>query len=195
MKENKITTLSRTILYKGWSALSSYKILYQRDNGELELQTREIYNSGDGAAVLLYNPQEKKIILIKQFRLPVYLNSETDGFILECCAGLLDNQNPEKTIINEVYEETGYRIANVKKIYEAFATPGAHMEKIHYFVATYTAAMKAGEGGGKQEEQEEIEILEFDYNQIPDLLREGKIIDSKTIILLQWAWLNLQDNT
>lgn len=191
MKGNKITTLSRTVLYKGWSALSSYKILYQRDNGTTELQTREIYNSGDGAAVLLFNPQDKKIVLIKQFRLPVYLNSDTNGFILECCAGLLDDANPEKTIINEVYEETGYRIENVTKIFEAFATPGAHMEKIHYFVASYSESMKAGDGGGKLEEQEEIEILEFDYDQIPELLREGQIIDSKTIILLQWAMLNL----
>lgn len=191
MKGNKITTLSRTVLYKGWSALSSYKILYQRDNGATELQTREIYNSGDGAAVLLFNPQDKKIVLIKQFRLPVYLNSDTNGFILECCAGLLDDANPEKTIINEVYEETGYRIENVTKIFEAFATPGAHMEKIHYFVASYSESMKAGDGGGKLEEQEEIEILEFDYDQIPELLREGQIIDSKTIILLQWAILNL----
>ena len=191
MKGNKITTLSRTVLYKGWSALSSYKILYQRDNGATELQTREIYNSGDGAAVLLFNPQDKKIVLIKQFRLPVYLNSDTDGFILECCAGLLDDANPEKTIINEVYEETGYRIENVTKIFEAFATPGAHMEKIYYFVASYSESMKAGDGGGKLEEQEEIEILEFDYDPIPELLREGQIIDSKTIILLQWAILNL----
>lgn len=191
MKSSKIITLSRKLLYRGWSTLNSYHILYTRENGHIESQIREIYNSGDGAAILLYNPDDKKIILIRQFRLPVYLNSPGDGFILECCAGLLDHNNPEMTIIKEVLEETGYLVKDVKKIYEAFATPGAHMEKIHYYIASYSPSMKQAKGGGNHDEQEEIEILEFDYIQIPDLLKNGYIIDSKTIILLQWALLNL----
>lgn len=188
---HKTKILSRSILYKGWSTLNSYKVLYMRENGEIQIQTREIYNSGDGAAILLYNPDAQKILLIKQFRLPVYLNHNSDGFILECCAGLLDSKNPKETIIKEVFEETGFLIHEVKKVYEAFATPGAHMEKIHYFVGFYNNNMKINDGGGKIEEQEEIEVVEFDYSQIPLLLEKGKIIDSKTIVLLQWALINL----
>ncbi len=190
-KSEKIKILSRKILYKGWSTLSSYKVLYRRNNGKEEIQTREIYNSGDGAAILLYNPMDRKLILIRQFRLPVYLNHASDGFILECTAGLLDDMHPIETIKKEVYEETGYVIHDVKKIYEAFATPGAHMEKIHYFVGQYDASMKMSDGGGHETEQEEIEIIEFNYEEIDSLLSGGKIIDTKTIVLLQWALINL----
>lgn len=188
---NIVTFQKETILYKGWSTLKEFVVAYKRRDGNTEVQVREIYNSGDGAAILLYNPVDKKILLIRQFRLPVYLNGHPDGFIIECCAGMLDNLHPEKAIIKEVAEETGYEISGVTKIYEAFATPGAHMEKIHFYSARYDSSMRIHNGGGEISEQEDIEILEYKYEDIPTLLKDGSIIDAKTIILLQWAMMNL----
>ena len=183
----RIKIIKEKILYKGWSTLKEYIISYTRSDGEVEDHIREIYNSGDGAAVLLYNPEEKKILLIRQFRLPVLLNGHASGFILECCAGMLDNLNPKEAIIKEIAEETGYVIREVSKIYEAFATPGAHMEKIHFYTAAYSKNQKIHQGGGDSSEQEDIEIVEYEYKEISKLLQSGLIVDSKTIILLQWA--------
>jgi GDP-mannose pyrophosphatase NudK len=183
----RVKILEETTLYRGWSTLKRYIITYTRQDRRKEKQIREIYNSGDGAAVLLYNPNEKKILLIRQFRLPVLLNGHKDGFIIECCAGMLDELHPEEAVIKEIKEETGYMVKDVTKIYEAFATPGAHMEKIHFYTAKYNASMKVHEGGGELSEQEDIEILEYGYDEIPELLQSGTIIDAKTIILLQWA--------
>ncbi len=188
---SNIKILKKTSLYKGWSTLNEYIIDYTRRDGRTEQQTREIFDSGDGAAVLLYNPSVRKILLIRQFRLPVLLNGHADGFIIECCAGMLDELNPEQAIIKEIEEETGYQVTEVTKIYEAFATPGAHKEKIHFYSAEYNYGMKIHNGGGDISEQEDIEILEYRYDQIPDLLISGEIIDAKTIILLQWAMMRL----
>lgn len=178
-------------LYKGWSWLRKFVIDYTRSDGEKELQTREIYNSGDGAAILLYNPLTREIVLIKQFRLPVLLNSDTDGFVIECCAGMLDDLDPMQAIIKEVKEETGYEVTQVTKIYEAFATPGAHTEKIHFYIAKYSENLKIAQGGGDSSEQEDIEILHYRYDEIATLLKDGLIIDAKTIVLLQYALLHL----
>jgi nudix-type nucleoside diphosphatase (YffH/AdpP family) len=186
-----IKILKKTTLYKGWSTLKEYIIDYTRHDGRTEQQTREIYDSGDGAAVLLYNPSVRKILLIRQFRLPVLLNGHKDGFIIECCAGMLDELNPEQAIIKEIEEETGYQVTEVTKIYEAFATPGAHKEKIHFYTAQYDGSMKKHAGGGDASEQEDIEILEYEYDQISALLTSGEIVDAKTIILLQWAVMRL----
>jgi len=188
----RVKILEETILYKGWSTLKRFVIDYTRQDGRKEQQVREIYNSGDGAAVLLYNPAEKKILLIRQFRLPVLLSGHPNGFIIECCAGMLDELHPEQAIIKEIKEETGYMVKDVTKIYEAFATPGAHMEKIHFYTARYDASMKVHSGGGELSEQEDIELLEYGYDDISRLLKSGEIIDAKTIILLQWAWRELK---
>ena len=189
--DGRVRILKDTILYKGWSTLKQYIILYTRIDGKQEEQVREIYDSGDGAAVLMFNPEDRKIILIRQFRLAVMLNSETDGFILECPAGMLDMLHPEDTIIKEIKEETGYEVIKVTKIYEAFATPGAHKEKIHFYTAVYHHDMLMHQGGGDSSEQEDIEVLEYCYDEISNLLSGGRIIDAKTIILLQWAQLHL----
>lgn len=187
----RIKFISESTIYKGWSTLKEYIIDYTRRDGRTEQQIREIYDSGDGAAVLLFNPSTRKILLIRQFRLPVLLNGHPDGFIIECCAGMLDSLNPEQAIIKEIEEETGYKVTNVTKLYEAFATPGAHKEKIHFYSAEYNDGMKIHHGGGEITEQEDIEILEYGYHDIPDLLQSGAIIDAKTIILLQWAMMRL----
>lgn len=187
---NRVKIIRESILYQGWSTLIQYVIDYIRSDQHTETLVREIYDSGDGVVVLLYNNKTDKILLIRQFRLPVYLNGHPTGFILECCAGLLDHHQPESAAKKEIEEETGYRLQNIHKIYEAFATPGAHKEKIHYYYGLYDEQMQISQGGGLITENEDIEIIEYPYSQIPELLKSGAIIDSKTIILLQWALLN-----
>lgn len=187
---NRVKIIRESILYQGWSTLIQYVIDYIRSDQHTETLVREIYDSGDGVVVLLYNNKTDKILLIRQFRLPVYLNGHPTGFILECCAGLLDHHQPESTAKKEIEEETGYRLQNIHKIYEAFATPGAHKEKIHYYYGLYDEQMQVSQGGGLITENEDIEVIEYPYSKIPELLKSGAIIDSKTIILLQWALLN-----
>ena len=185
-----VKIISVETLYKGWSELRRYVLDYTRKDGTQEKQIREIYNSGDGAAILLHNNTTKKVMLVRQFRLPALLNGHTDGMLLEACAGMLDENDAENAIIREVYEETGIHITKAEKIFEAFATPGAHMEKIHFFTAEYTEEHKAHDGGGLPEETEEIELVELSYEEIPGYIKRGKITDIKTIALLQYGLLH-----
>ena len=163
---------------------------FKTKEGSWQNQSRECYDRGDGACVLLYNPLKKTIILTKQFRMPSYLNGNDDGMMLEVCAGLLDAQDPITCIKNEAEEETGYKINNPTKVFEIYSTPGAVTEKIHYFIAEYSDAMKISEGGGLEAETEEIEVLEFDFEESLKLISTGKICDAKTVILLQYAKIN-----
>ncbi|MEZ4909542.1 MAG: NUDIX domain-containing protein [Saprospiraceae bacterium] len=192
--DQKVALVKETILYKGWSTLKQFLVHYTREDGKIEHQIREIYDSGDGAAVLMFDPDARKILLIRQFRLAALLNGHENGFIVECCAGMLDALHPEAAIIKEIFEETGYTVQHVNKIYEAFATPGAHMEKIHFFTCAFQWQDKSHAGGGDIAEQEEIFIECYDYADVSGLLRNGNIVDCKTIVLLQWALLHLIDN-
>lgn len=163
---------------------------YQTNNGNWQTQSRECYDRGDGAAILLYNPTKKTVILIKQFRIPSYLNGNATGMMIEVCAGMLDKDNPEECIIKEVEEETGFKISNPKKVFELYSTPGAVTEKIHYFIAEYSDDMKISEGGGLEEEHEEIEVLEINFETALSMVSKGEINDAKTVVLLQYAKLN-----
>lgn len=163
---------------------------YQTNNGSWQTQSRECYDRGDGAAILLYNPNKKTVILIKQFRMPSYLNGNATGMMIEVCAGLLDENNPEACIIKEVEEETGFKISNPKKVFELYSTPGAVTEKIHYFIAEYNDEMKISDGGGLEEEHEEIEVLEINFENALTMVSKGEINDAKTVVLLQYAKLN-----
>ncbi|MDO9274876.1 MAG: NUDIX domain-containing protein [Lutibacter sp.] len=163
---------------------------FQTNNGSWQKQSRECYDRGDGAAILLYNPTKKTVILIKQFRMPSYLNGNATGMMIEVCAGLLDENNPEACIIKEVEEETGFKISNPKKVFELYSTPGAVTEKIHYFIAEYNDDMKISDGGGLEEEHEEIEVLEINFETALSMVSKGEINDAKTVVLLQYAKLN-----
>ena len=190
-KRSKIQIKNESVLYSGWSTLKKYVLEYTRDDGRVETQVREIYNSGDGAAVLMYDLNASKVLLIQQFRLAALLHGHYDGFIYECCAGMLDDLSPQDAIIKEIYEETGYRVADVQKIYEGFATPGAHMEKIHFYVCAFNHNHQEHHGGGEVAEQEEIWLKLVDFDEVEAMLDSGTITDAKTIILLQWALLYL----
>ncbi len=188
MREPKIDIKEKQLLSDNHYILHKYAIGYERKNGEIEIQEREIYDKGSGAAILLYNLKQGTVILTRQFRLAMYLNEGNQkGMSIEVCAGLLDGLTPEECIIKETLEETGYQIEKPKHLYDAYMTPGAVTEKVSYFIAPYDTAMKVAHGGGLEEEQEEIEILELSFEEAYDMIAEGKIIDGKTIMLLQYA--------
>lgn len=190
MDSKRVKITSTEVLSDNWYQLNKVTFDYLRSDGEWQTQIRESYDRGNGAAVFMYNKESQNIILIRQFRLPSYLNGNKDGLLIETCAGLLDADDPETCIKKEILEETGYQINKVTKVFEAFMTPGAVTEQIHYFTAEYTSNMKTTEGGGLVQEQEDIEVLEMPFTQAIDLLNEGKIKDAKTMLLLQYAQIH-----
>lgn len=187
MDNNKIKIKRVENLSHNWYKLDKVTFDFQTKNGIWQEQIRECYDRGDGAAILLYNSIKKTVVLTKQFRMPSYLNGNKTGMSIEVCAGLLDKNDPLTCIINEAEEETGYEIKKPIKLFEIFSTPGAVTEKIHYFIAEYNDEMKISDGGGLEEETEEIEVLEIPFSQALDMIYSGEINDAKTIILLQHA--------
>ena len=190
MNNRKVKIRSIKNLSNDWYKLDKVNFDYQLISGEWQNQNRESYNRGNGACILLYNSKENTVVLTKQFRMPSYLNGNGDGMLIEVCAGLLDEDDPRSCIIKEVEEETGYRINDPVKVLEVYSSPGAVTEIIHYFISEYNSKMKISEGGGKEEETEEIEVLEIDFNRALKMIDNGIIKDAKTIILLQYARLH-----
>lgn len=163
---------------------------YRRGNGEWQTQHRETYDRGNGAALLPYNLAQRTVVLVRQFRYAAYVNGY-DGLMIEAAAGLLDNASPEARIRAEAEEETGYRLGAVAKVFEAFMSPGAVTEKLHFFVAEYEPAMRVGSGGGLASEGEDIEVLELAIDEALAMIADGRIADAKTIMLLQYAALHI----
>lgn len=190
MNNPKIKINSIQNLSNDWYKLDKINFDYKTKKGQWKNQTRESYDRGDGAAILLYNAIKKTIILTKQFRMPSYLNGNNDGMVVEVCAGLLDQDDPLTCIKKEAEEEIGYKITNPVKLFELYSTPGAVTEKIHYFIAEYNDAMKISDGGGLENETEEIEVLEIDFNEAFTMILNGEIIDAKTVLLLQYIKIN-----
>ncbi|WP_306421786.1 GDP-mannose pyrophosphatase NudK [Cohnella xylanilytica] len=186
----KIRIVNEEILSDNWYLLKKITYMSEAKDGSWTSQSRESYDRGNGATILLYNRERQTVILTRQFRIPTYVNGNETGMLIEACAGLLDKESPEDSIRREAEEETGYRIANVRKIGEAYMSPGSVTEILHFFVAEYTPAMKVGEGGGVEEEQENIEVLEYPFQRALEMIEEGEIRDAKTIMLLQYAQIN-----
>jgi nudix-type nucleoside diphosphatase (YffH/AdpP family) len=170
--------------------LKSTTFEYRRANGEWQTQHRETYDRGNGATLLPYNLANRTVVLVKQFRYPAYVNGY-DDLMIEAAAGLLDNASPEKRIRAEAEEETGYRLGEIKKVFEAFMSPGAVTEKLHFFVAEYESSMQVGSGGGIADEGEDIEVMELPIDEAIAMIADGRIADAKTIMLLQYAALNI----
>jgi len=187
---NKIKNVVINTLYKGWATLNEVSFSYKMKNESWVNQKRESYDRGDGATVLLYNKVKKTVILTKQFRVSTFLNGNDSGFVLETCAGMLDNDKPEACIIREIEEETGYRVNSVTKLFKAYSSPGALTEILHYFIAEYSEDMKVNEGGGLDSEHEDIEVLEMPFEFAVNMITTGEIEDIKTICLLQYAQIN-----
>ena len=188
---NPIIKIKQTdLLSDNWYLLNKVTFEYQKEEEPIQIQVREVYDRGNGAAILLYNSAQKTVILTRQFRLPSYLNGNKTGMMIEVCAGLLDEDHPEQCIIRETEEETGYRLSTVHKVFETYMSPGAVTEILYLFVGEYDASMKVNEGGGLASEQENIEVLEYTFDQAYAMIATGEIKDAKTIMLLQYAKIN-----
>ena len=163
---------------------------WRRVNGQWQTQHRETYDRGNGATLLPHNLAQRTVVLVRQFRYPAYVNGY-DRLLIETAAGLLDNASPEVRIHAEVEEETGYRLGEIRKVFEAFMSPGAVTEKLHFFVAEYQPEMRIGSGGGIADEGEDIEVLELSIDEALAMIGNRRIVDAKTIMLLQYAALNV----
>jgi GDP-mannose pyrophosphatase NudK len=168
------------------------RFVYERTerSGERVTEVREVYDRGNGAAILLYNRVSGTVILTRQFRMPTFVNGNSTGMLIECCAGLLDRDNAEEAIRRETEEETGYKIGEIRKVFETYMSPGSVTEILYLFVAEYTKEMKVGDGGGLPEESEDIEVLEISFARALEMVGSGEIKDAKTILLLQYAEIN-----
>lgn len=185
----KIRNLNVEILSNNWYTLRKATFDYQQKDGTWQTQSREAYDRGNGAAILLYNNQSKTVILTQQFRMPTYLNGNETGMMIEVCAGLLDADNAEDCIRKETQEETGYVITDVEKVFEVYMSPGSVTEILYFFVATYNKNQQITEGGGVEDE-EDIDVLELDFKDALNRIKTGDIKDAKTIMLLQYAQIN-----
>lgn len=190
MANDKVKDLKTEILSNNWYTLKKVTFDLQQADGSWKNMSREAYDRGNGAVILLYNKASQNVILTRQFRLPTYINGNPDGYLIECCAGLLDENNPEDCIRKETEEETGYKVTDVRKIFEAYMSPGSVTEILYFFVAEYAIDMKISDGGGLAEETENIEVLELPFTEACNMITTGEIKDAKTIMLLQYAQLN-----
>jgi nudix-type nucleoside diphosphatase (YffH/AdpP family) len=178
------------LLSDNWYTLKTTTFEWRRRDGTWQTQQRETYDRGNAAVILPYNPRRRTVVLIKQFRYPAYVNGY-DELMIEAAAGLLDDESPENRIRAEAEEEAGYRLRDVRKIFESFMSPGSVTEKLHFFVAEYEPDMKIGDGGGLQDEGEDIEVIEPTIDEALAMIADGRIVDGKTIMLLQYAALNI----
>ncbi|TPG63272.1 GDP-mannose pyrophosphatase NudK [Ewingella americana] len=182
---SKIENVKNQLLSDNWYVLRKYTYDLIKRNGERQPQVREVYDRGNGATILLYNRSKKTVLLINQFRMPTYVNGNASGMLLETCAGLLDNDSPEDCIRKEAIEETGYAVGNVEKLFEAYMSPGSVTEIVHFFAAEYDESQRRNAGGGV--EDEDIEVLELPFTQALEMIKDGRIKDGKTIMLLHYA--------
>ena len=190
MNDPKIKIQQTDLLSDNWYVLNKVTFDYQKEDNTVETHVREVYDRGNGAAILLYDTIHKTVILTRQFRLPTYLNGNETGMMIEVCAGLLDEDHPEQCILRETEEETGYRLPAVHKVLETYMSPGAVTEILYLFVGEYDASMKVGDGGGVDTEQENIEVMELHFDDAFAMIQTGEIKDAKTIMLLQYAKIN-----
>lgn len=182
---DSIKIIEDKILSDNWYVL--HKLTYEttKPDGSVQTQSREAYDRGNGAAILLYNTEQQTVILTRQFRIPTYVNGNETGMMIEACAGLLDKDNPEDAIKRETEEETGYKVTEIKKVFEAYMSPGSVTEILYFFIAEYSKDMKVSDGGGLEHEQENIEVLELNIADAMKMIETGEIKDGKTIMLLQ----------
>lgn len=186
----EVKIINTEILSDDWYTLRKVTFEYIKKDGSIQTQSREAYDRGNGATILLYNQDTQTVILTRQFRLPTYVNGNHTGMLIEACAGLLDKDNPEDCIRRETEEETGYKVKDVRKIFEAYMSPGSVTEILHFFIAEYSKEMKVAEGGGLEEEDEDIEVMEVNIDQALRMIQSGEIKDAKTIMLLQYVRLH-----
>ncbi len=186
---NTVNIVKSEVLSDNWYTLRKVTFDFHHKNGEIKTQSREAYDRGNGATILLYNKNNQTVVLTRQFRLPTFINGNESGMLIEACAGLLDKDNAEDCIRRETEEETGYKIKEVKKIFEAYMSPGSVTEILYFFIAEYTKKMKESEGGGV-DDGEDIEVLEYKFDLAVRMIETGEIKDGKTIMLLQYLQIH-----
>ncbi len=179
-----INVIKNKILSENYFVLRNITYdLTQRD-GQVVQHKREVYDRGNGATVLLYNSQKQSVVLVRQFRIATWVNGNADGMLIETCAGLLDDDEPEDCIRKEAIEETGYQVKNVRKVFQLYMSPGGVTEIVHFFIAEYDDSLRENAGGGVEDEA--IDVLELPFSQALEMIRRGEICDGKTVILLQY---------
>jgi nudix-type nucleoside diphosphatase (YffH/AdpP family) len=181
----RIRVKEEKVLSDDWYLLKKTTFDFRRSNGSWQTLSRETYDRGNGAVILLVNFEKQTLILTRQFRFPAFVNGLADGMLLEACAGLLDSDQPEETIRREVMEETGFRIGAPQKLFELYMSPGSVTERLFFFLAEYEYADKISPGGGDHQEGEDIEIVELGFDQAFAMMERAEILDAKTLILLQ----------
>jgi len=185
---DRVAILKKEVLSNNWYTLNNVTFEYTNKKGDKQVQSREAYDRGNGATILLYNKETKTVILTKQFRMPTYINGNETGMLIETCAGLLEKDNAEDCIKKETEEETGFKIEHVEKVFEAYMSPGSVTEILYFFIAEYSKDLKKNEGGGVEDE-EDIEVLELNFDKALSMIDNGEIKDAKTIMLLQYVKL------
>ncbi|MEN2741345.1 NUDIX domain-containing protein [Microbacterium sp. X-17] len=178
------------VVSDGWHVLRRTTFDYRGRDGVWVTQSRETYDRGNGATVLLYDPAARTLLLTRQFRLPAYVNGHPDGMLVEAAAGLLDGDAPDEAIRREAAEELGVRVGDLHHLFDLYMSPGSVTERVHFYAAEYRPGEIVG-GGGVAEEGEEIEPVVVGYEEALAMVADGRIVDGKTVILLQWAGLNL----
>ncbi|MEN3746275.1 NUDIX domain-containing protein [Sphingomonas sp. HF-S3] len=187
---NRVRVEDVTLLSDDWYVLRKTTFSFQRSDGSWQRQSRETYDRGNGATILLYDPDRRTVILTRQFRYPAFVNGH-DDLLIETPAGLLDNAGPEARIRAETEEETGFRVRDVRQVFDAFMSPGSVTERLHFFVGEYAPGDRTSAGGGNEDEGEDIAVLEVTIDDALAMIRSGEIRDGKTIMLLYYAALNL----
>lgn len=178
------------VLSDDWYLLKKTTFAYRRRDGSWQTQSRETYDRGNGAVILLHDPVRRTVVLTRQFRYPAFVNGH-DDLLIEAPAGLLDELAADERIRIEAEEETGFRVAEVRKIFDAYMSPGSVTEKLHFFIGRYAPSDRVGHGGGAVDEGEDIEVLEVGIDDALAMVADGAIRDAKTIMLLQHAALHL----
>ncbi len=189
MTDDRVRIVETQTLHRKFLHLSKVTAQYVNLAGHIQTIEREIHDHGNAATIFLYDPARKVTVLVRQLRLAAFLNGD-DGWLIETPAGLLDGDEPEAAITREVMEETGYRVENIRHLFDAYMSPGSVTEKVSFFAAEIDLALKHGNGGGVVSEGEDIEVLEIELEDALAMVAGGEIIDGKTIMLLQWAELN-----
>jgi nudix-type nucleoside diphosphatase (YffH/AdpP family) len=186
---SQVRILKERVLANDWFLLRKATIEIKRRDGQSQVVSREAYDRGNGAVLLLFNEQRGTVILTRQFRFPAFVNGCADGLLIEACAGLLDGDDEQSAIRREVMEETGISVSAPRKVFEAYMSPGSVTEKLHFFVSAYADRDRLTAGGGDASEGEDIEVLELSLNRALEMISTGEIQDGKTIMLLQHAAL------
>lgn len=188
LERNPNVAVSRVeVTSEGWHVLRRTTFTYRQQDGHEVTQQRETYDRGNGATILVYDPDRRTVLLARQFRYPAYVNDHPDGMLIETAAGLLDGDAPDVAIRREASEELGVALGTLQHIFDLYMSPGSVTERVHFYAAPYSAADRTGRGGGLEDEGEDIEVLEIPFDEALTMVADGRIVDGKTVILLQWA--------